>query len=126
MKLNPASKYGYNICTALRGPDFYDLGVDLLKAITTGYIRHLVGVRHFGFVNSFDQVRAEWALNKGMQDHVRRLTQSSKALHFVAHFRTALDSLNTRPKLRPAIKEYCDWATRNNLSYLVPLDLDLD
>jgi hypothetical protein len=93
IRLVLSSKDGYDIVSAIRGPDIYRQGLDMdclpssLKLATTARIRALVGVK----VNDVDINHTPLSLE--MMEHRDRRLDGKDAEHFRCHYQAAVNAI---------------------------------
>ena len=104
MKLDVSTRRGYDIATALRGPDRPGDGAEAFKQLVTAPLRHLVGVdSEFCIVRNPDSARVSTVVSEAaafsMADaHVRR------------HARRAYEHLRSM-----AARRHFDWLKRKGI-----------
>lgn len=116
MKLDPLTHHGYNIATALRGPDNeHSRAADSAKSLTTAVLRYLIGIPEDNdvgcYVYSTAAARRTWeALGRARQADVVSFLAGEG--HFCFHFQYALQALTSRHLNRKTwreAREYRDW-----------------
>ena len=118
--LNPATRDGYNVATALRGPDFADDShADTLKEMTTSVLRYFVGAvkwkpgavtqNAMGIVHTPEEALKIWE-SRGSTSQSETLALYNNKWHFTDHFSAALGSLETlfanEPEKQQIVKQY--------------------
>ena len=94
MKLDLSTKEGYDIASAIRGPDARDEMAQYIKVVLTAPIRHLVG-SSVGFSRKLDEAPEIWCLQCFTPEEVYAYAaESDWVQHYAGHIYSALRALS--------------------------------
>ena len=94
MKLDLSTKEGYDIASAIRGPDIYDEMAQYIKMIFTAPIRHLVG-SDTGLFRKLDEAPEIWCSRRFTPEEVYTYAiESDWVQHYAEHTHSAFIALS--------------------------------